>query len=265
MNLKNIECFVFDMDGTVYLGNRVIDGAIELIEHLQKNRIKFFFFTNNSSKSPDEYVDKLTKMGFAGILVEHVVTSGSVLADYVLNNYKVPKIYLAGTPALHEQLEERGIVLAEIGDSDVSAAVMGFDTTLDYEKLDNICRLVAKGKDFLATNVDKVCPLPGGDFMPDCGSMCKLITHSTGVEPKFLGKPFAQTVECILNLSGKPREKIAMVGDRLYTDIATAKNGRIMGIAVLSGEITMSDIEDSDIDPDLIVDSVADILEEIRR
>ncbi len=263
MNIKDIKCFVFDMDGTIYMSERVIDGAFDLLELLKKRGTPFLFFTNNSSKSPDDYVQKLRRLGFLGIEREQILSSGDVLAHYVLNTYEKPKIYLAGTPALHEQMQTYGIECGNVGDMDVSAAVMGFDTTLDYEKINHFCTLVAGGVDFLATNIDNICPLDGGGFLPDCGSMCKMVTHSTGVEPKFVGKPFKETVDCILRVSGLPAHDIAMVGDRLYTDIATAVNGEMTGIAVLSGEITARDIEVSDIKPHITVNSVADIYAEL--
>ena len=118
----------------------------------------------------------------------------------------------------------------------------------------------------MATNIDKVCPLEAGAYLPDCGSMCKMITHATGVEPKFTGKPFKETVEYILNAAGTDPQKTAIVGDRLYTDIATATAGGIVGIAVLSGEVTLEEIKaQQEIRPDYILDSVADILAALQE
>ena len=157
-----------------------------------------------------------------------------------------------------------GIQLLPADTQAADAAVLGFDTTFDFQKADTICRLVSSGVPFLATNIDRVCPLEGGAFLPDCGSMSAMIEHATGIAPKFVGKPFAETVSFILDAAGTPPEKTAIVGDRLYTDIATAVNGGITGIAVLSGEISQQDIDASEIVPDYTFDSVAGILQELH-
>ena len=262
--LKEIECFVFDMDGTINLGYTLIDGALDLINKLKEKNIKFYFFTNNSSKSPMDYVEKLAKLGFSGITREHVMTSGDVMIHYLKTHFENPSVYLAGTPELEKQFREAGITLLESGCEAADAAVMGFDTTYNFEKADNVARLVSGGAPFLATNIDRVCPLEGGRFWPDCGSMCAMITHATGVEPKFVGKPFAETVEYILDKTGSERHKTAIVGDRLYTDIKTAVNGKICGICVLSGEVTYDEIMVDEVKPDYILDSVADIYNAIK-
>jgi HAD superfamily hydrolase (TIGR01450 family) len=168
-------------------------------------------------------------------------------------------VYLAGTPELEAQFRREGILLEPAGCATADFAVLGFDTTFDFEKADTLCRLAAQGVPFVATNIDRVCPLEDGRFWPDCGSMAAMITHATGVEPVFAGKPSAETVNYILDKTGMDRSRVAMVGDRLYTDIKTAVNGGITGIAVLSGEIGYEDIERGDVAPDYILDSVYDI------
>ncbi len=258
-DLKDIRCFVLDMDGTVNLGETPIDGAKQMIEAMREKGVAFYFFTNNSSKAPEDYVQKLERLGFEGMGREHIMTSGDVMLHYLKSRKENPRVYLVGTPELERQFTAAGVELLPPGCATADFAVLGFDTTYDFEKADTICRLVSDGVPFLATNIDRVCPLEGGRFWPDCGSMAAMITHATGVEPKFVGKPFAETVEYILAKTGVPRQFTAMVGDRLYTDIATAVNGGIVGIAVLSGEIGYQDIEESDVKPDYILDSVYDI------
>lgn len=262
--IRELECFVFDMDGTINLGETLIPGALELIEALKKRGTAFFFFTNNSSRSPIEYVKKLERLGFPGINLSHIMTSGDVMIHYLKTHFAAPQVYLAGTPALQTQFLEAGITLLETDTKTADAVVIGFDTTFCFEKADTACRLIAAGVPFLATNMDRVCPLEGGAFLPDCGSMCAMLEHATGIAPKFTGKPFGETVEYILAAAGTAPEKTAMVGDRLYTDIATAVNGNITGIAVLSGEISQRDIDESEIRPDYVFDSVAGILRELQ-
>lgn len=263
--IRDLECFVFDMDGTINLGETLIPGALELIHALLERKIKFFFFTNNSSKSPEDYIQKLHRLGFSGITRSHIVTSGDVAIHYLKTHFPAPKVFLAGTPALQAQFSQAGIALLPADTQAADAVMLGFDTTFNFEKADTICRLVSSGVPFLATNIDRVCPLEGGAFLPDCGSMSAMIEHATGIAPKFMGKPFAETVSFILDAAGTAPEKTAIVGDRLYTDIATAVNGGIVGIAVLSGEITQQDIDASEIVPDYTFDSVAGILEELCR
>ena len=264
--LKELECFVFDMDGTVYLGEEVIPGAIELLDEIEHQGKRFFFFTNNSSKSPMSYVEKLIRLGFHDIGRDKILTSGDVMIDFLKKLYPAPKIYLSGTPSLMEQFEASGIILVPEGEYDVDACVLGFDTTFDFKKADNICKLVTKGIPFYATNIDRVCPLEGGAFIPDCGSMSKMIEHATGKGPKFVGKPFKETIDYVLSYTGLSRDKVCIVGDRLYTDIATGNNGGITSIGVLSGEMTLEDIESQDeIHVDILYDSVMDMLEELRN
>ncbi len=263
--LAEIECFVFDMDGTINLGYELIDGAKELIELLREQGKAFYFFTNNSSKAPLDYVEKLKKLGFEGITREHIMTSGDVMIHYLKTLMEKPEVYLAGTPELEKQFLNAGITLLPGSTQKTGYVVLGFDTTFDFEKADNLCRLIDGGAKFLATNIDRVCPLPGGRFWPDCGSMCAMITHATGVHPEYVGKPFAHTVDYILDKTGTSRSRTAIVGDRLYTDIKTAVVGGICGIAVLSGEVTYEEIMDGDVKPDYILDSVADIYRALKK
>lgn len=263
--LTELECFVFDMDGTINLGFELIDGARELIDLLREQRKAFYFFTNNSSKAPLDYVDKLERLGFEGITREHIMTSGDVMIHYLKTLMDAPAVYLAGTPELEKQFKDAGITLLPGGVPEADYVVLGFDTTYNFEKADNICRLIDGGAKFLATNIDRVCPLPGGRFWPDCGSMCAMITHATGVEPEFVGKPFKHTVDFILDKTGASPEKTAIVGDRLYTDIKTAAVGGLCGIAVLSGEVTYEEIMNGDVKPDYILDSVADIYRALKE
>lgn len=264
VNLTGIECFVFDMDGTINLGNALIDGSKELIELLRKKNKAFYFFTNNSSKAPLDYVEKLTRLGFDGITREHIMTSGDVMIHYLKTLMSSPRVYLAGTPELEKQFRDAGIELLPGGAPEAEYVVLGFDTTFNFEKADNLCRLIAGGAKFLATNIDRVCPLEGKRFWPDCGSMCSMITHATGALPEFVGKPFGRTVDFILDKTGSERKKTAIVGDRLYTDIKTAVVGGICGIAVLSGEVTYEEIMAGDVKPDYILDSVADIFRALK-
>ncbi len=262
--IKELRCFIFDMDGTLYLGNTLLPGAAGLISCLQETGTDFYFFTNNSSRSPSEYVARLAGFGFQNIERRHIMTSGDVMLDYLKKN-GFSRVCLIGTPALEEQFLSAGIRLATREEEEADAVVVGFDTTYNFEKATLACRFISKGVPFLATNIDRVCPLEGGLYLPDCGSICAMLEHATGVPPKFVGKPFMETVAYILRTADAPPEKTALVGDRLYTDIATAALGGLTGIAVLSGEVTLEELLSSDIRADYIFDSVQNLLDELKK
>ena len=266
MSLKDIKCYVFDMDGTIYLGEQVLPGAIELIQYLKDQGKRFFFFTNNSSRSPMRYVDKLNRLGFPEVLRKDILTSADVTIHYLKEHFTDPLVYLAGTPALEEQFTSSGIRLCPIDKSITpDVVVLGFDTTFNFDKADYICSLVVKGLPYLDTNIDRVCPLEGGNFLPDCGSMAKMIEHATGRLPKFMGKPFPETAQYILDVAGLKGNEVAVVGDRIYTDIATAYNNGLVAIGVLSGEMTMEDINNSDIKCDYLYRDTLELLEDLKN
>lgn len=188
------------------------------------------------------------------------MTSGDVTITYLKETYQGKTVYLVGTPDLEESFEEAGILLWKRGDPQPDIVVVGFDTTLTYEKLDRACDFIRRGSVFLATHLDINCPTEHG-FMPDCGSFCAAITLSTGVEPKYLGKPFRETVDMVLVRTGEERERVAFVGDRLYTDVATGVNHGANGLLVLSGETKEEDLKDSQVKPDGVYQSLGEMKE----
>jgi len=255
--LQGVKLFVLDMDGTVYLGNRPIEGSLDFIRALEASADRdYIFFTNNASRVPAVYVEKLRGMGLE-VAEDRIITAGDVCAEYLQQNYPGARIYLNGTPLLVQNWKARGLQIVEEAPD---VAVQSFDTTLTYHKLDLICRYVREGVPFLATHMDINCPTEDG-FMPDCGAMCSLITASTGVEPHYLGKPWKETVEMITRLTGYKAEEMAFVGDRLYTDVATGVRNGAKGFLVLTGEATMQTVRESDVEPTCIYES----LDEMRR
>ncbi len=253
--LNGVKLFVLDMDGTVYLGDNMIDGALDFIHDVENSKDRdFIFFTNNASKVPAVYVEKLHRLGL-DVPKDKIVTAGDVCAEFLKVNYPDAGIYLNGTPLLEENWRRRGLKLVQ---ENQDVAVQSFDTTLTYEKLDKICRYVREGVPFIATHMDTNCPTEYG-FMPDCGAMCKLITESTGVEPRFLGKPWKETVDMITEITGYKTEEIAFVGDRLYTDVATGVNNGAKGFLVLTGEATMQTVADSGTVPTCIFESLGEM------
>ena len=263
--LKKIKAFVLDMDGTLWLGDKIINGAKELIGYLAERPFAFYFFTNNSSKNPKEYVDKMKRLKMGKVKQSQVMTSGDVTAAYILSQVKNPRVFVCGTKALKRQLKRAGIQVVSGSAEVIDFAVLGFDTELNYQKLTILTDYIMDGVTYLATNMDDVCPFGGGRFLVDCRSIAKMIENATGKPPRFLGKPEQPTIDYILSAIGLVPEEIAIVGDRLYTDMATAEKGGMLGIAVLSGETTKADIKKSEIKPDLVYHDTAELLQDLKE
>lgn len=252
--LNQIDLFVLDMDGTFYLGDVILEGSLDFLKKVEEAGKNYIFFTNNSSKSPENYIQKLAKMN-CHIDRNQIMTSGDVTIEFLRRNRAGQTVYLVGTPALVESFEEAGVPLVT---ENPDIVVIGFDTTLTYEKLERACTFIRNGAEFLATHLDINCPTEDG-FIPDCGAMCALISLSTGKEPKYLGKPFKETMEMVLARTGFEKEKVAFVGDRLYTDVATGVKNGAKGILVMSGETKPEDIQTSDVKPDAVFESIGEM------
>ena len=261
--LKNCELFLFDMDGTLYLGDEVYDGAVALMEDLPRLGKKYIYLTNNSSRAGTDYITRLRRLGFP-CEAENVFTSGMATGLYLNQRHPGASVYLAGTKAFYRELQSYGIRLvgdelghAEAEDADV--VVQGFDTELVYEKLDRAVHYLRRGAAFIAANPDWVCPMPRGEVLPDCGSICALLTASSGVKPEFIGKPNRNMIDVISAMTGIPNEKICAVGDRLYTDIAVAQNAGSVSVLVLSGETSPEMAAAAERQPDYTLPSVKEL------
>lgn len=252
--LEETELFVLDMDGTFYLDTQILDGSLEFLEQVKRLGKRFVFFTNNSSKSPKTYIDKLAGMN-CHISREQIITSGDVMIRYLKEFYPEKKVYLVGTPDLEENFRENRILLTK---EMPEVVVIGFDMTLTYEKLERACTYIRNGAVFLATHLDINCPTRDG-FIPDCGAMCAAVSLSTGKQPRYVGKPFHETVDMVLKLTGAKREQVSFVGDRLYTDVKTGVDNGAHGILVLSGETKPEDLEKSDTIPDAVFDDLKEM------
>ena len=262
-DLKDITLYLLDMDGTVNLGYDPIDGAKEFLETLKEQGKNFIFLTNNSSKSKNDYVEKMRSLGFP-CESENVFTSGMAAGMFLEENKKGSKVYVCGTASLKNELKNYNV---DISDDGVGAdtVLLGYDTELDYKKIRIVCDLLDAGADYYATNIDMVCPIEGGRYLPDCGSFADMFEQAVKRRPRFLGKPDRTMIDIIAKAEGVPYENIAMVGDRIYTDVKTGINAGVTSVLVLSGETTLEDYKKSDVKPDYILDSVKDILDAIRR
>ena len=267
--VKEIECFLLDMDGTIYLGQQLIKGARRFIDFLLQSDKEFVFLTNNSSKNSDNYQKKLKKLGIE-VPLERIITSGEVTASYIKERKSNPVVYLVGTPALKKYFQDNNIKI--INEKQVKAKVevdylvVAFDTTLNYQKLWTAHNLLIQGIDYLATNPDKVCPLEDGATMPDCGAIMQLLKTSTGRMPLVIGKPNSLMIDYVAQKTGINKEKMALVGDRLYTDMKMAENADIKSILVLSGETHKKDLTiNSTVKPDFVFPSVLNIYQELVK
>ncbi|MGI5172330.1 HAD-IIA family hydrolase [Treponema sp. OMZ 840] len=254
--VKSCKHFVLDMDGTFYLGNTILPGSLDFLKTLEDTGRDYLFFTNNSSKSPDVYIKKLARMG-CHISRNQIMTSGDVTIEYLNAAYPGKSVYLVGTEALIASFREGGINLVE---KDPEIVVIGFDTTLTYEKIVKASDYVRAGAIYLATHPDINCPVENG-YITDVGAFCAMISLSAGgAQVKSLGKPNPETVEMAMLRAGwKTRSEIAFVGDRLYTDIAVGVRNGARGLLVLTGEASMDDVKKSDTKPDAIFEDLREI------
>lgn len=252
---EKIKCFILDMDGTIYLGNQLFPYTKDFLKKVEETGREYYFFTNNSSKSQQAYIEKLDKLGIE-IKKEQMMISSHVILQYLKEHYDGKKIYVVGTPSLIQEFQDFDRNLTE---ETPDIVVLGFDTTLTYEKLSKACHYIRNGCIYFGINPDWNCPMEGGTFLPDCGSIAKLIEASTGRFPEFFGKPSKHTLDYIIQETGYKPEEIAIVGDRLYTDIAVADQSDVTSILVLSGESTREDVEASDVKPDVILEDLSEI------
>ena len=252
--LADVKCFLLDMDGTFYLGNQLLPGALEFIHLLEQRGIQYQFLTNNSSKTRKEYADKIRRMGL-DLPESKIFTSGEATAIYLAQRKPGAVLYVVGTPALEREFREHGFQLSS---EQPDFVVLGFDTTLTYEKIWKLCDLVVSGVPFIATHPDINCPTETG-FMPDVGAMLAMIAASTGKKPDvIIGKPYAPIVEALVEKLHIPVESLCMVGDRLYTDIALGRTG-LTTVLVLSGETHPEDLPTSPFQPDFVMENLASL------
>lgn len=259
-NIRKVRGFLIDMDGTFYLGDRLLPGAAEFLPFLERNDLQYLFLTNNSSKSKKEYAHKLAALG-VNVGEERIFTSGEATALHLCAKKPHARVYLVGTPALEAEFRNHGLILTE---DNPDFAVLGFDTTLTYQKIATFCRLLTTGVPYIATHPDINCPTENG-FIPDIGALIEMVAASTTRRPDvIIGKPHQPMVQSVAQKLGLPVESLAMVGDRLYTDIALGSAG-LFTILVLSGETTVDHLSGSSIQPDWVVKDLSDLINKMRK
>ena len=259
--LAGIKHVALDMDGTIYMGDSLFPYTIPFLERLKSMGISYSFLTNNPSKSLDDYLQKLEKMGIHATPEEMYTTTVATI-DYIKSHYpEARRLFLLGTPSMISQFEQAGFIsTADDADDVPDLIVAAFDLTLVYSRLCRAAWWISQGIPYIATNPDKVCPTNLPTVLVDCGSICKCLEHATGRKPDItLGKPDPNMLLGILQQKQLRPDQIAMVGDRIYTDIAMAQNAGAVGVLVLSGETTLEVANAAPNPPDIIAANIGEL------
>ncbi len=262
--LRSKKLYLFDMDGTLYLGSRLYDFTLELLATLKATGRSYLFLTNNSSKSVEDYVKKLGKLGIEATR-DDFMTSSQATAFYLHKHHEGQKLYVCGTESLKEELRMEGFTVTTELD-EVECIVMGFDTELTFQKLHDVSYLLLTRPDlpYIATNPDYVCPTEFGS-VPDCGSVCDMIFNATKKRPIVIGKPSPLMPQLAMEKLGVSKEETCVVGDRIYTDVKSGLNAGITGILVLSGETTLNILKESPDKPHLVLQDAGEILTALKE
>lgn len=258
--LNEKKLYVFDMDGTLYLDDNAFSFAVDFVHALRKSGRRVLFFTNNASYNTSFYYDRLTAMGFDATKDE-ILSSADVTVAFLKAHRKGKSVYLVGTQQLHAFFEENGIVSVSGEEESVDIVVTSFDTTLTYEKLSAACRYIRGGAEYFSTHPDYNCPTKDG-FLPDSGAIAAFITASTGVTPRYFGKPYRDTLDMLCEVTGIEKNDMCIFGDRLYTDIALGKKHGVTSVLVMTGETTedmLAACEEND-RPDFVYPSLAEVM-----
>lgn len=252
--LKQKKLFLLDMDGTIYLDNVLFEYSLEFLNYVKSIGGKYVFLTNNSSKSVNDYVNKLSKLSIE-VDSSNFMTSSQATSLHLKQSYKNKKVYVLGTESFKKELREDGLNIVDEYFEDIDCLLVGFDTQLKYSKLEDACRILTKDLDYLATNPDLVCPTSFG-FIPDCGSICNMLKIATGKTPEYIGKPKPTMIELAVQANGFTKEETIFIGDRLYTDIACGINAGVATGIVLTGETTLEHLLETDFTPDYVFSSI---------
>ena len=262
--IKNFRLFLFDMDGTLYLGDELFPFTKELLRTIRESGRRYLFMTNNSSKSVEDYVSKLARLGIEASR-EDFITSSQATAYYLHRCHEGKRLYVCGTESLKAELRrERFGITGDTKKTEV--VVLGYDTELNYKKLWDISYILTLRPEtpYIATNPDLVCPTEFG-YVPDCGSVMIMLKNATGLDPVVIGKPSPLMPQLAMEKLGAAKSETCVVGDRIYTDVKSGLNAGVCGILVMSGETTPEILEKSADKPDMVLSSAEEILKELRK
>lgn len=255
--LKHIKAFVIDQDGTTYLENRPFPWTSDFLKGLDEHNIRYLFLSNNSSKSRAEHCEKL-KAGGVNATNEHILSSADATIEYLKTLPGREHIYLLATPSVENDFKQAGF---DIDAENPNYVVLAYDLTLTFDKLDKACHLVRNGVPFIATHEDNNWMIGPDRHRPDVGALAAAITTSTKVKPKYIGKPNAEMVDAFLRRLHLNKDEIAVIGDRMNTDIRMGQDHGILSFLVLSGKTKQEDIASSPFQPDFVVEKTINVLD----
>lgn|SRR5699024_1491473 len=255
--MKDYKGYLIDLDGTMYKGSQVIEGAIEFIDYLNKEDKDYLFVTNNSSKTPEEVAEKLNEIGFH-TSSEHVITTAMATAGYISEESPGATVYMVGGTGLRKSLNDAGLIVKD--DEHVDYVVMGLDEEITYEKLTVACLAVRNGAKFISTNKDVSIPKERG-FLPGNGSLTSVVSVSTGQTPIFIGKPETIIMEQALEKIGHAKDECIMIGDLYDTDILAGINSGIDTLHVHTGVTTFEEIQRKEVLPTYSIKNLLEIIE----
>ena len=240
--LKDKKLFLFDMDGTIYLGDKLFEGVSALLSQIENKGGRYVFITNNASKSVLDYVAKLHRLGLTNVTEEHFFTSAQAMLLLLKEKHANDLIYLQGTSSLVKEYKESGLHITTEYTDKAGAIVVAFDPEFTGEKVYTTCEMLTKHDlPYYATNPDWVCPVEFG-YIPDCGAMCQSFERATGKKPIFIGKPQPTMIFEVMKKFNAQAKDTVVIGDRLYTDIASGNNAGVDTVCVLSGEVTLEEV-----------------------
>ncbi|MBN1851124.1 MAG: HAD-IIA family hydrolase [Pirellulales bacterium] len=259
--LAAIRHLALDMDGTIYKGGTLFECTHPFLAQVRELGISYTFLTNNSSRSARDYLAQLKKYGL-DVQPGQLLTSGLATIEYLKANHPdFRHLYILGTESLQKEFREAGYTTAgELATDEPDAVIVSFDTTLVYERLCMAGYWIGQGKPYIATNPDRICPTDRETLLVDCGAFCKCLESATGRSPDVvLGKPHPAMLQGILTQHQLDPHELAMVGDRLYTDLAMARVSGAVGVLVLTGETTQEDMENYPDPPDVVVSDIGEL------
>ncbi len=260
--LKKVKLFLFDQDGTLYLGNRLYPFTVELLETIKASGGRYMFMTNNSSKSVKDYIKKLQHLGITAT-EEEFLTSSQATAFYLKKHHPGKTLYVSGTQSLKDELMREGFSITEELDK-VEVIVTGFDTELTFKKLEDVSKLLCtRNLPYIATNPDYVCPTEFGS-VPDCGSVSDMLYNVSGKRPIFIGKPSALMPQLAMEKWGYTPQQTCVVGDRIYTDVKSGLNAGTLAVLVMSGETTYEILDASADKPHFVLKDCSEIIEALK-
>lgn len=259
-HLSEKKLFLFDIDGTIAVGDTLFEGSRELLDYIHSIGGKAYYITNNSTKSNMDYVTKFRNSFGLETTEDLFVTSGYMTVQFLKENYSGKKIYVLGTSSFIAELRKNELLITERCEEDVACVVVAYDSELTYQKLVEASKILSTmDVPFYGTNPDLCCPIDFG-FIPDCGAICEMITHATGKVPTYLGKPNPEVVYLCQKASGFSPEETLVVGDRLYTDIACGINAGVDTCVLFTGEATPEDLQDTPYPPTYTFENVMELL-----